>query len=142
MYNSADDTYELILHEYILLWQFYYYEFYHSHGEEEESSRAEQIKLIKPRIPPAKAEGDLLTQLLDPPMVLMIQTELCEKKTLKSWLSDHINDRKRRTVVNFFEQVHLLTSGDENHLCGASLRKVTRFLTGMHAHIGLVSLPQ
>ena len=78
---------------------------YHSHGEDEE---VEQKKQIKPCIPPAKAEGNLLTQLLDPPMVLMIQTELCEKKTLKSWLSDHINDRKRRTVVNFFEQVHLL----------------------------------
>ena len=41
-------------------------------------------------------------------MVLMIQTELCEKKTLKNWLSDHIHDRKRKTVVNFFEQVHVL----------------------------------
>ena len=49
--------------------------------------------------------GELLTQLLDPPMVLMIQTELCEKKTLKNWLSDHIHNRKKKTVVQFFEQV-------------------------------------
>ena len=94
---------KLTLYEYILLCLLYYC--YHSHGEDAE---VEQKKQIKPHIPPAKAEGNLLTQLLDPPMVLMIQTELCEKKTLKSWLSDHINDRKRRTVVNFFEQVHLL----------------------------------
>ena len=93
---------ELTLYEYILLCLLYYY-YYYSHGEDEE---VEQKKQIKPRIPPAKADGNLLNQLLDPPMVLMIQTELCEKKTLKSWLSDHIHDRKRRTVVNFFEQVH------------------------------------
>jgi hypothetical protein len=76
--------------------------------EDEERSQMEQKKQIKPHAPSAKPEGDLLTQLLDPPMVLMIQTELCEKKTLKNWLSDHIHDRKRRTVVNFFEQVHVV----------------------------------
>ena len=74
-----------------------------------ESNQVEHKGQTKPHIhvPQVKAGGDLLTQLLDPPMVLMIQTELCEKKTLKNWLSDHIHDRKRRTVVNFFEQVGL-----------------------------------
>ena len=48
---------------------------------------------------------EMLTDLQNPLMVLMIQTELCEKKTLKNWLSDHIHNRKKKTVVNFFEQV-------------------------------------
>ena len=56
------------------------------------------------KLPRRKTNKDLL---LGPPMVLMIQTELCEKKTLKNWLSDHIHDRKRKTVINFFEQVHI-----------------------------------
>ena len=56
------------------------------------------------KLPRLKTKKDLL---LDPPMVLMIQTELCEKQTLKNWLSVHIHDRKRKTVVNFSEQVHV-----------------------------------
>ena len=75
-------------------------------NRKDENNQTEQKKQIKSCIPPTRADGGLLTQLLDPPMVLMIQTELCEKKTLKNWLLDHIYDRKRRTVVNFFEQVH------------------------------------
>ena len=82
-----------------------------SKRKDEESNQTEHKKQTKSCIPPTKPGGDLLSQLLDPPMVLMIQTELCEKKTLKNWLSDHIHNRKRRTVVNFFEQVHVRACG-------------------------------
>ena len=81
-----------------------------SNKKDEEIDQLEQKAQASPsklHVPP---ENDLLIHLLDPPMVLMIQTELCEKKTLKNWLSDHIHDRKRRTVVNFFEQVQYTCS--------------------------------
>ena len=39
------------------------------------------------------------------PMVLMIQTELCEKHTLKTWLLNHIHNRDKKTVLGFFDQV-------------------------------------
>ena len=41
------------------------------------------------------------------PMVLMIQTELCEKHTLKTWLLDHIHNRDKKTVLFFFDQVYV-----------------------------------
>ena len=76
-----------------------------SNTKGEETDQVEQKTQASPSKLCVSPENDLLVQLLDPPMVLMIQTELCEKMTLKNWLSGHIRDRKRRTVVNFFEQV-------------------------------------
>ena len=37
---------------------------------------------------------------------LFIQTELCNN-TLKQWLEDTTDNRKRKMVVDFFEQVHI-----------------------------------
>lgn len=37
---------------------------------------------------------------------LYIQTELCQKKTLRGWLEDNIETRKRQTVISFFTQVY------------------------------------
>ena len=40
-----------------------------------------------------------------PPVCLCIKTELCDKATLKTWLQNHIRDRKRIEVTNFFTEV-------------------------------------
>ena len=71
--------------------------FYHRNKKDDKNNQMQEIE--------AKSIAEeTLTVLPNPPIVLMIQTELCEK-TLKSWLLDHVNDRRKKTVVNFFEQV-------------------------------------
>ena len=47
--------------------------------------------------------------VLSPPMVLMIQTELCEERTLKNWLLENIDAREKKIVVGFFDQVSAVT---------------------------------
>ena len=37
----------------------------------------------------------------------MIQTELCEKRTLKNWLLENLDTREKKTVVGFFDQVSI-----------------------------------
>ena len=53
---------------------------------------------------------------LEPPTCLFIQTEYCKAQTLYHWLRENINNRPRKTVANYFEQVsvHVLSS----LLCG------------------------
>ena len=43
--------------------------------------------------------------LLEPPTCLFIQTELCREQTLYHWLREHIRNRPRKTVLNYFDQV-------------------------------------
>ena len=43
--------------------------------------------------------------LLEPPSCLFIQTELCREETLYHWLREHIRNRPRKTVLNYFDQV-------------------------------------
>ncbi len=40
------------------------------------------------------------------PICLFIQTELCEKKTLRDWLTDDNAERPRKQVLNFSKQVN------------------------------------
>ena len=91
-----------------------------SNKKDEEIDQVEQNLQASPSKRHVPPENDLLVQLLDPPMVLVIQTELCEKKTLKNWLSDHIDDRKKRTVVNFFEQVQFSINVFVAGTCGTA----------------------
>ena len=46
-----------------------------------------------------------VTPLLEPPTCLFIQTELCREQTLYHWLREHIRNRPRKTVLNYFDQV-------------------------------------
>ena len=43
--------------------------------------------------------------LLELPTCLFIQTELCREETLYHWLREHIRNRPRKTVLNYFDQV-------------------------------------
>ena len=42
---------------------------------------------------------------LERPTCLFIQTEYCKAQTLYHWLRENINNRLRKTVANYFEQV-------------------------------------
>lgn len=41
----------------------------------------------------------------EPLFCLCIKTELCDKETLKMWLKNHIYDRKREYITNYFIEV-------------------------------------
>ena len=43
---------------------------------------------------------------LPPPMCLFIQTELCRRDTLRTWLLSNLRERRKKTVLSYFEQVH------------------------------------
>ena len=40
-----------------------------------------------------------------PPVCLCIKTELCDRETLKTWLNNNRNNRKRKEVMAWFEEV-------------------------------------
>ena len=47
----------------------------------------------------------LLKRAPEPPICLCIKTELCDKATLKTWLSEHKYGRKRKYITECFMEV-------------------------------------
>ena len=55
---------------------------------------------------PPHANTDSITDLVvEPPTFLFIQMQLCQKESLKDWLASNVTNRKRETVIHYFEQV-------------------------------------
>ena len=42
------------------------------------------------------------------PYCLHMQTQLCNKDSLKDWLKNNVDNRQKKTVFGFFEQVQYL----------------------------------
>lgn len=67
----------------------------------------------------ATATNDLIghqcvSKEVERPLCLFIQTELCEKNTLREWLLNNVENRQRRMVIKFFEQVCTLCKNFES----------------------------
>lgn len=49
---------------------------------------------------------DSITALgAEPPTYLFIQMQLCQKESLKEWLTINVHNRRRETILHFFTQV-------------------------------------
>ena len=44
----------------------------------------------------------------EPPLCLFVRTELCERETLKIWLAQNKENRKRKEVAAWFKEVSVL----------------------------------
>ena len=85
--------------------------------DEHEAERRGKTPVIKPNfiahrtlshfsVSPSFTFTDSITDLVvEPPTFLFIQMQLCKKESLKDWLASNVANRRKETVIRYFEQV-------------------------------------